>query len=84
VTATSLDIIAKWLSKCGVASTPISEVKAMRRERQRAEKKTTRDFLMNQFVRPASGVAPGTPQQLLLDVDLMMLLVALRSARQRR
>jgi hypothetical protein len=75
VTSTSLDIIAKWLRKCGVVSTPISEVKALRKERQRAEKKTTRGFLMNQFTRPASGVAPGTPLQLLgVRLGSMMLL----------
>jgi hypothetical protein len=61
VTSVSLDIVNQWLRKCGVTSTPSAELKGLRRERMRAERRTARDHLLSEFVRPASGVAPGMP-----------------------
>lgn len=64
VTSVSLDIVNRWLHKCGVTSTTSAELKGLRQERLRAERRTARDHLLTEFVRPASGVAPGTPHPL--------------------
>jgi hypothetical protein len=59
VTSVSLEIISKWLRKCGHASTKTSELKSLRREKMRKDRRTARESLLTEFLQPVNRRGSG-------------------------